>query len=353
MKGARGASTIECIAAEPEHHPKAFVTWAHSGEDWTDEQAEAWAEEVRTFCIVLRSRGIDVDADVFHLDGRGINWDYFGPTGIRESEFTIIAVSVPWKERWEGSNSPRAGAGAVAEANELHGIFSRDQKEFAEKVVIIELPMVIGTGAVPDGLRGVPRFRIKDISPEGLDPLLRLLTNQPENPLPELGELGVLPPSTHRSSTPTTQAGQAMNKEDQEALAAINEQIGALRSALKKIPEPEPWEGQHLPWYRSWHRVNNELFALERQRDTLMKGPVEIPEPAPAPAVALPAGSLPAVATFAELRDRAPQTPGAPGHWMLYDGVTLMRVIMAAVPSGVRHPEGATSVARLPAARTR
>jgi hypothetical protein len=87
---------------------------------------------------------------------------------------------------------------------------------------------LIGTGAVPDGLRGVPRFRIEDISPEGLEPLLRLLTNQPENPLPELGELAVLPPSTHRSSTPTTPAGQAMNREDQEALASINEQIGAL-----------------------------------------------------------------------------------------------------------------------------
>lgn len=120
---ARSASTIEYIEAELEHHPKAFVTWAHSGEDWTDEQAEAWAEQVRTFCIVLRSRGIDVDADVFHLDEQGINWDHFGPTGIRESEFTIIAASVPWKERWEGNNSPRAGAGAVAEANELHGIF--------------------------------------------------------------------------------------------------------------------------------------------------------------------------------------------------------------------------------------
>jgi len=150
-------------------HPTAFVTWAHSGDGWTDDNARAWADEIRTFCIVLRGLGIDVEADVFHFDEPGINWDHFGPRAIADRDFTIVAASVPWKERWDGRNDPRVGAGAVAEANQLHGMFARDQQQFAERVVIVELPMAIGRGGVPDGLSGVPRFEVREVSLDGLE----------------------------------------------------------------------------------------------------------------------------------------------------------------------------------------
>lgn len=44
--------------------------------------------------------------------------------------------------------------------------------------------------------------------------------------------------------------------------------------------------------------------------------------------------------TGREMQERAPVTPGAPEHWMVYDGMLLFRVIAYPVPSDLRGPRG-------------
>jgi len=219
---------------------------------------------------VLRGLGIDVDADFFHRHEPGIDWHRFGPTRIADSEFTIISVSVPWKERWEGRNDPHVGAGAVAEADQLRGIFSRDQLEFRKKVVIVELPSVIGKGAVPDDLGGVPRFKVREFSLQGLEDLIRLLTNRPGDPLPPLGEIPVLPPTAHPPPSETTPVGEFPPTESEDPQAVMNEWIDAMNAALGRFPETQA-RGEPPSLWLSLARdhLRTEVSDLEDQRDQL------------------------------------------------------------------------------------
>jgi hypothetical protein len=313
--------------------PTVFVSWAHSDEGWSSEQAAAWGAEVQMFCILLRSLGIDAEADVFHFHEAGIDWNHFGPREIADRDFTIVVLSPAWKQRWEGRNSPDTGAGAVAEANELHGLFNSDQGEFREKVVLVRLPMVAGEDVVPNTLSGVQRVSISEISPDGLDDLVRLLTRQPKHPLPPLGEIPILPPDPP-PSTSIQPPGRSAGPVGALEISEIDREIGALREALARIPEPQAGEGPHLPWYRAWHGVANELDALERRRTQLIESQAQPSRTTtlqgdPTHAVVSPTLPTP---TMRELREKAPTTPGAPDHWMLFDGLLLLRFVLSAAP---------------------
>jgi hypothetical protein len=202
--------------------------------------------------------------DLFHKHEPGIDWHRFGPKAIADREFTIIAVSVPWKERWEGRNDPHVGAGAAAEADQLQGIFTDDQLLFRKKVVIVELPLSVCEDAVPDRLRGVPRFTIREFSPEALEDLIRLLTGQPRDPLPPLGKIPVLPPR----SRPL--AGELRATDAEAAWAEVSEQLHAIRGALAHLSAPATGS-EHLSqwWFRAIDRLRTEESDLEDQREQL------------------------------------------------------------------------------------
>jgi hypothetical protein len=84
-----------------------------------------------------------------------------------------------------------------------------------------------------------------------------------------------------------------------------------------------------------------EIFHLERVTAILdrpeMHGVreqfLQIPAAEPAP-VAEPL-------TLREILDSAAPTPGAPDHWMIFDGMLLLRVVAVPVPTGLRHPDAA------------
>ena len=56
----------------------------------------------------------------------------------------IVVLSEAWKQRWQGTNAPTVGAGAVAEADTLQGIFGKNQAEFQRKTLLVLLPGVQG-----------------------------------------------------------------------------------------------------------------------------------------------------------------------------------------------------------------
>lgn len=103
-----------------------------------------------------------------------------------------MAVNAAWRACFEGSNDPTTGAGAAAEARELHGMFTRHQKDFNRRVVVVVLPGA-SEDDVPNQLRGLQRRVITDVSPVGIEDLRLLLTGQPAHPVPPLGAIPVLP----------------------------------------------------------------------------------------------------------------------------------------------------------------
>jgi hypothetical protein len=173
---------------------KVFISWAHSGESWNSDQAKDWAREVVEFAGVLRSSGIDADLDLFHIHEDDIDWTRYGPRQIDESDYVLVAISEAWAQRWNGTNSPTKGAGAVGEADALRGLFQRDQGAWQRKVMVVTLPSQADV-ALPDDLARATRFTADPSDIDSLEILIRTLTAQPLYEKPALGEVPVLPPS--------------------------------------------------------------------------------------------------------------------------------------------------------------
>lgn len=173
--------------------PMAFVSWAHTHVSWDEAQEQDWQSQVANFTLTLRTLGIDAELDLFHMDDADVDWTRFGPKGVRDAEHVLIVVSQAWAERWEGDNPVHEGAGAVAEADELRGLFGRDQGEFQRKCFVIQFPGV-PTSAIPNGLSRLPRYRVDVEDPDSYTDLLRALTGQPRFPKPPVGRMPILPP---------------------------------------------------------------------------------------------------------------------------------------------------------------
>jgi hypothetical protein len=346
------------VADDKVANPSAFLTWAHRDPGWSSAETSEWRNEVYAFCLVLRASGIDVDMDLFHLTERGIDWTRYGPTQIVDREWVIVALSSAWRDRWEGRNDPKLGAGAVAEADALKSIFNCDQQKFRDKVVLVTLPSRRKEHLVPIGLDGVQRFSLTDFSPEQVEPLIRLLTGQPEYPAGALGEVPSLAPASELAIIPDDAQAPPESDEDQHrgagrSLREIDELLGARKEALKKIPSPEAGEGPHLPWWRAWHQLNGEIESLERDRSEAEARererpqrneapPAVVAEPVPLATIeaAAPGGSVPPAAKERDLLDAAIPTPGGPDHRSLYDGSLLHRVIVRPAPADARGPRG-------------
>jgi hypothetical protein len=65
-----------------------------------------------------RVGGIAAELDVCQTHE---NWSTFGVSGVRDSDYTLIAVSSAYRERWEKTGSPQEGAGAARGANAIKG----------------------------------------------------------------------------------------------------------------------------------------------------------------------------------------------------------------------------------------
>ncbi len=160
------------VPGEQPPPPTALVSWAHANPGWDDEQKEAWKQQVKCFADLLRAHGIAADLDLFHLTETSIDWTRWGPDKVRTSDFVIVAMSQAWAQRWLGTNAPTVGAGAVAEADMLKGIFGRNQSEFQRKTLIALLPGV-GSDVMPEDLYRLNRFHIAELTREGIEDLLR------------------------------------------------------------------------------------------------------------------------------------------------------------------------------------
>ncbi|MCT1618035.1 hypothetical protein [Janibacter hoylei] len=183
------AEASPVMVGEPVEPPTAFVSWAHSHATWTRERTRDWESQVAAFPALLRRLGIRAEVDLFHLD-EPIDWTRYGPQQVQSAKYTLIVMSNAWAERWSGTNSPREGAGAAAEADTLKGLFAQDQEAWQRRVVIVMFPDV-DSSVVPPDLQRVSRVSVDPSDPDSFEPLIRMLTEQPRYPKPPVGEVPV------------------------------------------------------------------------------------------------------------------------------------------------------------------
>jgi hypothetical protein len=239
MGGAKG------LGSKP---PSVFISWAHRDSKMTKSQAATWWQQVRALGERLNSVGCDVRLDMFTPDA---DWSRWGPEMIDESDFTLLVPNRVYRQRWDGRNSPREGAGAAREINTLKGRFDKNQEEFRTRTIIIMLPGITEDD-VPDEIYAyLKRFPINPITGEGMEALLRFLTKQPEFVLPPLGEVPYLPPQPPiflgTSTVEVSQSTEAQPSGIEEAPSAGNGKISAL-------PFAQP---QHTEISRIIERVEN------------------------------------------------------------------------------------------------
>lgn len=180
-----------------------MVSWAHANTDWDQNQVAKWEQVVKEFAELLRACGVDADLDLWHLSETSIDWSRWGQDKVRTSEFVIVVLSEAWKQRWEGTNAPTVGAGAVAEADTLKGIFGKNQAEFQRKTLLVLLPGV-PTEVVPEDLYRLHRFPVTELTRAGIDDLLRALFDAPKHTAPRVGAPPIFdtPPGQPHPATP-------------------------------------------------------------------------------------------------------------------------------------------------------
>lgn len=184
-------TTSDAQGADPPG--RVMLSWAHRPDPGVT--AADWRRQVLDLVVALRGFGLVTDVDLFHQQDLDVDWSRWGPRQVQECDVVLVAVNAAWRERFEGTNEPTEGAGAVAEADALLGLFSRDQQEFRRRVKLVLLPGA-SEQDVPARLTGVPRFTVRELTLSGLEELLRTLTGQPAHVPPPLGALPALPPAT-------------------------------------------------------------------------------------------------------------------------------------------------------------
>jgi SEFIR domain len=198
-----------------------------------------WRQTVLDFATALRRiGGIDADLDLWHTADH-TNWSTFGVSGIRDSDFVLIAVSSAYRERWEETGSPREGAGAAREANAIKAIFNRDRAEFGRRVKVILLP-----GATVDDIpfelvASAEHFPIERFDVDGLTALLRSLHGKPELRRPPLGRVPALPPSyvAGVAAAASVEGAAPVGISSDQSSASDRADVEALQRRLSQIDE--------------------------------------------------------------------------------------------------------------------
>jgi SEFIR domain len=175
--------------------PTAFISWAHSSSSWAPARTRRWRQTVVDFATSLRViGGIDADLDLWHLATHE-DWSTFGVSGIRDSDFVLIAVSDAYRQRWEDTEDPSVGAGAAREANAIKSIFDLDRHDFRRRVKVVLLPGAEVDDIPLELLSSTERIRIEKFDLHGLAPLWRSLHGLPDLTKPPVGPVPSLPPS--------------------------------------------------------------------------------------------------------------------------------------------------------------
>jgi hypothetical protein len=164
--------------------------------------------------ILLRENGVDADVDLFHSH-EPTDWSRFGPKAIRACRWVIVAVSEAWQRAYNRENEPTTNAGAAGEANALRGLFAEDQSDFERRVILVLLPGRKPSD-IPQELRATtPSVRVKELTPLGLEELLRILHARPAYSKPEIGAVPVLAPRAPGAASAGGQPSASEPGEDQ------------------------------------------------------------------------------------------------------------------------------------------
>ncbi|WP_371566986.1 TIR domain-containing protein [Streptomyces canus] len=173
---------------------RVFISYAHDDQKHVD--------RVREFWVFLRSCGIDAELDL-PADERRQDWSLWMLRGIRDSRFALVVASPQYKRRADGDAAAGEGMGVQWEAGLLRRLVYEDPAGALDRIVPVVLPHGSATD-LPAWLGGATTayYRVEDFTVPGAERLLRLLTGQPHETMPELGPVPTLAPRDEAARQP-------------------------------------------------------------------------------------------------------------------------------------------------------
>ena len=170
----------------PGRHPKVFIAYA--------QDSQAHKDAVRSLADLLRSYGVDAEIDQYAEEERQ-DWNEWAHRHFTASDFIIIVASPRMKAYGDGTAPADQNRGVQAEMTVLRDFLQRDRPTWTKKI----LPVVLPGGTIdglPDfvGPYALSHYLVEDLTLDGIDTLLRIITSQPRVTRPPLGELPKLPP---------------------------------------------------------------------------------------------------------------------------------------------------------------
>jgi TIR domain len=173
-------------AAVSSEGPRVFISYAHDDEEHVDRVRGLW-----TF---RRALGIDAQLDLPAAE-TPLDWSLWTAEQLRDCHHILVIASPAYKRRAQGQAAPDEGRGVRWEAGLIRALMYEDQRAARRRIIPVVLP---GTTVkdLPDWLTPATctHYLVTDTTISGAEKLVRLLTGQPYETIPELGSVPHLPP---------------------------------------------------------------------------------------------------------------------------------------------------------------
>jgi hypothetical protein len=201
-----------------------------------------------------------------HEHEAAIDWSVYGPAAIQTHDFVLLAVSPAYRQRWEGTDSPSAGAGAAREINALKGMFDNDREEFGRRVKVVLLPGV-ERDAIPLELASASqRYVVRSIDGAAVTGLIRTLSGQPRWEPNAIGAVPELPVFTY-SGHDTPSASAAALRARRELLVSRLKELSLTHDLSQNMAFP--WNRANAGAMAELRDIDKALKALEEAADTV------------------------------------------------------------------------------------
>ncbi|MCX5233829.1 toll/interleukin-1 receptor domain-containing protein [Streptomyces prunicolor] len=195
------------LAAPSDAPGLATPSLAAGDKDWSDEQSGPSAficyahdslqhkESARQFGNLLVRNGVEVHLDQWDETDRK-NWATWALKLINEVDFVIILASPLCRAAFDGKITGTNNPGIRSEAALILDKLHRYRDEWTPKVLPVILPHEL-VDNVPDNLQPgtTDHYDIRQLTPDGIQGLLRAMTGVARHTRPPLGEL---PPSVRK-----------------------------------------------------------------------------------------------------------------------------------------------------------
>lgn len=237
--------------------PSVFISYAHDTEEHKD--------DVRLLARVLEESGVAVELDQW-AEGTRQDWSAWHIEQIRTAEFVVVVASPDYRRAGDGSGPPDRNRGIQSEAALLRDLLHSDRLRWVPKLLPVVLPGH-RVDEIPLFLQpySSDHYIVEEISPSGIESLLRVISAQPRRIRPDRGALPHLPPLPEQTGTASTT----------QAVAHLAEQ-------WRPLPDPLPvrWRDSlvDLRWVQSAPMLELHIVPVDEVQRVQVRRLAELSE---------------------------------------------------------------------------